>query len=382
MDKQKLDFKALATMDIKDLFKKKEKTSSKPKVQKEKVMMKTVVSFDFGSDSIKVVEGRYVRGQLQVSNCFSVKTPVGAIEDGRIINRDLIMNTLSASLVEQKVKAKHAIGCVNSTQIINRELVIPVVEADELETVVRYEIQQFLPINLSDYLIQYVILGETEVLGEKRLKLNVITFPEKMARSYYELMKSLGLKPYALDVSYNAIGKLAKYASLVEQVTIAEGTVAFVDMGSQSIDLNIFTDGNVQFTRLIKSGGAIIDEKFNQLPELSIKSAVSLKQEADLRNKDNGDLPLRIICLSMDEMLYELERVLQFYRNKAVGNQIDHIYVLGGLSHLKGIEEYMENYLKVSVSKIKKIEVTDTTEALTDELMGDYSNALGAMIRL
>ena len=382
MEKQKFDFKALATMDIKDLFKKKEKTYSKPKVQKEKLMMKPVVSFDFGSDSIKVVEGRYVRGQLQVSNCFSVKTPAGAIEDGRIINRDLIMNTLSASLVEQKVKAKHVIGCVNSTQIINRELVIPVVEADELETVVRYEIQQFLPINLSDYLIQYVILGETEVLGERRLKLNVITFPEKMARSYYELMKSLGLKPYALDVSYNAIGKLAKYASLVEQVTIAEGTVAFVDMGSQSIDLNIFTDGNVQFTRLIKSGGAIIDEKFNQLPELSIKSAVSSKQEADLRNKDNGDLSLRIICLSMDEMLYELERVLQFYRNKAVGNQVDHVYVLGGVSNLKGIEDYMENYLKISVSKIKKIEVTDTTEALTDELMGDYANALGAMIRL
>ena len=382
MSDKKFDFRVLATMDIKDLFKKKEKTSSKPKVQKEKVMMKPVVSFDFGSDSIKVVEGRYVRGQLQVSNCFSVKTPAGAIEDGRIINRDLIMNTLSASLEEQKVKAKHAIGCVNSTQIINRELVIPVVEADELETVVRYEIQQFLPINLSDYLIQYVILGETEVLGEKRLKLNVITFPEKMAKGYYELMKSLGLKSYALDVSYNAVGKLAKYASLVEQVTTSEGTVAFVDMGSQSIDLNIFTDGNVQFTRLIKSGGAIIDEKFNQLPELSIKSVVSLKQEADLRNKDNGDLPLRIICLSIDEMLYELERVLQFYRNKAVGNQIDHVYVLGGVSHLKGIEDYMENHLKVSVSKIEKIEVTDPTEALTDELMGDYANALGAMIRL
>ena len=382
MEKQKFDFKALATMDIKDLFKKNEKTSSKPKVQKEKVMMKTVVSFDFGSDSIKVVEGRYVRGQLQVSNCFSVKTPAGAIEDGRIINRDLIMNTLSASLEEQKVKAKHAIGCVNSTQIINRELLIPVVEADELETVVRYEIQQFLPINLSDYLIQYVILGETEVLGERRLKLNVITFPEKMARSYYELMKSLGLKPYALDVSYNAISKLAIHQHLLEQVTPPEGTVAFVDMGAQSIDLNIFTDGNVQFTRLIKSGGAIIDEKFNQLPELSIKSAVSLKQEADLRNKDNGDLPLRVICLSIDEMLYELERVLQFYRNKAVGNQIDHVYVLGGVSNLKGIEDYMENYLKVSVSKIKKIELTNTTEALTDELMGDYANALGAMIRL
>lgn len=379
-EKKKFDFKELAQMDIKDLFKKKAPTEAKIKEKKFKPMTKPVVSFDFGSESIKVVEGRYVREQLQISNCFSVQTPQGALEDGRIVNMSLLVTALSKALSDHGVKAKDGIGCLNSTQIINRELLIPVVAPEEMETVVRYEIQQFLPINLSDYLIQYVILGETEVMGESRLKLNVITFPEKMARSYYDLLKELGFKPYALDVSYNAMSKLAQHGSLLEQVTTPEGTVAFVDMGAQSIDLNIFTDGNIQFTRLIKSGGAIIDEKLNQLPEMSIKSAVSLKQEADL-TREASDMMQRIITISIDEMLYELERVLQFYRNKAVGNQIDHIYVLGGLSHLNGLESYMENRLNTSVSKIKDISINDANNLLNNELIGDYANALGAMIR-
>ncbi|MEF2890581.1 MAG: type IV pilus assembly protein PilM [Turicibacter sanguinis] len=378
-EKKKFDFKELAQMDIKDLFKKKAPTKVKEK--KSKPMLKPVVSFDFGSESIKVVEGRYIREQLQVTNCFSVETPLGAIEDGRIVNVSLLVTALSKALSDHGVKAKDAIGCLNSTQIINRELLIPVVAPDEMETVVHYEIQQFLPINLSDYLIQYVILGEVEVMGEKRLKLNVITFPEKMARSYYDLLKELGFKPYALDVSYNAISKLATYSDLLEQVTTAEGTVAFVDMGAQSIDLNIFTDENIQFTRLIKSGGAIIDEKLNQLPDMSIKSAVSLKQEADLREIGSSNLVQRAIILSIDEMLYELERVLQFYRNKAVGNTIDHVYLLGGLSHLKGLENYMENRLNTPVSKLKDISLTDVNQALTPDVLGDYANALGAMIR-
>lgn len=378
-EKKKFDFKELAQMDIKDLFKK--KAPAKVKEKKSKPMLKPVVSFDFGSESIKVVEGRYIREQLQVTNCFSVTTPQGAIEDGRIVNVSLLVTALSKALNDHGVKAKDAIGCLNSTQIINRELLIPVVAPDEMETVVRYEIQQFLPINLSDYLIQYVILGEVEVMGEKRLKLNVITFPEKMARSYYDLLKELGFKPYALDVSYNAISKLATYSDLLEQVTTAEGTVAFVDMGAQSIDLNIFTDENIQFTRLIKSGGAIIDEKLNQLPDMSIKSAVSLKQEADLREIGSSNLVQRAIILSIDEMLYELERVLQFYRNKAVGNTIDHVYLLGGLSHLKGLETYMANRLNTPVSKLKDISLTDVNQALTPDVLGDYANALGAMIR-
>ena len=51
----------------------------------------------------------------------------------------------------------------------------------------------------------------------------------------------MGLKPYALDVTYNSIGKLANYSKLLDEVTDAKGTIAFVDMGAQSIDLNIFT---------------------------------------------------------------------------------------------------------------------------------------------
>ena len=75
-EKKKFDFKELAQMDIKDLFKK--KASAKVKEKKSKPMLKPVVSFDFGSESIKVVEGRHIREQLQVTNCFSVTTPQGA----------------------------------------------------------------------------------------------------------------------------------------------------------------------------------------------------------------------------------------------------------------------------------------------------------------
>ena len=34
------------------------------------------------------------------------------------------------------------------------------VQEEEMETVIRYEIQQYLPINLDDYIVQYVVLDE------------------------------------------------------------------------------------------------------------------------------------------------------------------------------------------------------------------------------
>ena len=376
-EKKKFDFKAILTADINDLFKKKTTSASKSsKVKKPKLMLKPVVSFDFGNEFIKVVEGRYINNQLKITNYFMIPTQ-GLIEDGRILDVARLSEIVRKALEENNVKAKHAVCTLNSTQIINRELLVPVVEDEELDTVVRYEIQQFLPVNLADYLIQYVVLEEVEINNQPRLKLNVVTFPEKMASSYYELFKEVGLKPYALDVSYNALGKLANYTQLVKEVTDLEGTVAFVDIGAQSIDLNIFKNGNIQFTRLIKSGGIIINERLNQLPDMSIKSAASLIESANLTNEDPAS---RVLRLCVDEMMYELERVLQFYRNKSVGNQIDHLFILGGLSHLEGLPTYMSDKLNIPVSLLDELNQV-TFEKPANEIY-HYINAIGAMIRL
>ena len=77
-----------------------------------------------------------------------------------------------------------------------------------METVIRYEIQQYLPINLEDYILQGKILAEKEVDGTKKLEVRVIAYPEKIARGYYNLLLKLGLKPDALDVNYNSVNKL------------------------------------------------------------------------------------------------------------------------------------------------------------------------------
>lgn len=373
---KKLDIKALLKTDINDIFGKNKSTRfGKIKAKKPQIQPKLVVSFDFGSDSIKVVEGRYLKQQLKVTKAFTIAHD-HLIEDGTIANPNRLIELLRSQLHGHGIKAKYAICTINSTQIINRELLIPHVEEEEMETVVRYEIQQFLPINMADYLIQYVVLDEIIVNNEKRLKLNVVTFPEKVASSYYDLLTQLELKPFALDVAYNSISKLANYSHLLREVTDEEGTVAFVDMGAQSIDLNIFSKGNVQFTRLIKSGGYVIEERLNQIPDMSIKSTASL-EHVDLNGED---MLAQVVRLSLEEMIYELERILQFYRNKSVGNKIDYIYLLGGYSNIPGLDEYMSGKVGIKTTKLRHLKGVELE--VSSKSISIYANAIGAIIRL
>lgn len=386
--------KEISSMDVKDIGKlfKKEKSedlNSSYEVNKSENKKKTreksksVLSIDLGSSSIKLVEGKFNKNKLSLNKLIQIPTPENCIADGRIINLQVIIDTLDFVIKENSIKAKDVIFTTNSSSIINRDITIPIVQEDEMETVIRYEIQQYLPINLDDYIIQFVVLDEiVDDVGAK-LKVNVTSFPEKLAFSYYSLINSLDLNPYALDVTYNSVNKIANYAQYTSKDgQVIGGTVAFVDMGATSINVAIFKNGKLDFTRMIKSGGDNIDYALSQSLNMLIKSTESIKiKEGDLlSNKE--DSSNKTIKKSVDEILEELERILQFYMNKS-NTTIDKIYIYGGLSNLNNINLYIKNKLSMDISKVDKMSNIDmTSNDLLGENIGQYLNAIGAIIRL
>lgn len=126
-----------------------------------------VVAFDIGSSMIKIVEGMYYKEELTIDKYITMKTPKGAVVDGEIKRSEELFNKLGQVLKENGIKAKYGICTTNSTLIINREILVPKVEEEEMDTVVRYEIQQYLPINLEDYILQVQVLSEEEINESK-----------------------------------------------------------------------------------------------------------------------------------------------------------------------------------------------------------------------
>lgn len=387
--------KEISGMDVKDIGKLFKKDKSEDinssyevnKVEKKgrlKEKSRSVISIDLGTSFIKVAEGKYQKDKLSLNKVVQIPTPEGCITDGKIINAQAIIDVLSFLIKENSIRAKDVIFTTNSSSIINRDILIPVVQEEEMETVIRYEIQQYLPINLDDYIIQFIVLDEIVDDTGAKLKINVTSFPERMANTYYNVINALELNPYALDVTYNSINKLANYSQYTSNNgQIIGGTVAFVDMGATSINVAIFKNGKLDFTRMIKSGGDNIDYALSQSLNMSIKSTESLKiKDGDLLKNSEEDILNLTIRKSVDDILEELERILQFYSNKS-NTTIDKIYIYGGTSNLKNIELYIKNKLNISVENIEDIPNIDfTSKDVINENLGQYLNAISAIIRL
>ncbi|MFW2502613.1 pilus assembly protein PilM [Clostridium diolis] len=381
-DKRKINLKEVMNMDIKALKVKFSKNLRKMNKVGTPQKKRKVIAFDMGSYMIKIVEGMYYKDELTIDKYITLKTPKNAIIDGEIKKSEELFLKLEQVMKENGIKAKYAICTNNSTLIINREILIPKVEEEEMDTVVRYEIQQYLPINLEDYILQVTILDEEETNLSKKINVRVIAYPEKIARGYYNLITKLNLKPYALDVNYNAINKFINCIDRNNEYEYnPKDSVAFIDMGASFIDVNIYKNGNLDFTRIIKAGG-------NDLDEMLVERNLVSPDEVENFKVRNIDLeepfePVNIyVRETIDDWIEKIEKIIQFYKNKNMGDEVSSIVIFGGSSKLKGIDEYMTTKLSIKTKRKNGISKIAFKSSDDGKSIDDFINVIGSVIRL
>lgn len=379
-NKKKIDIKAIMNMDLGIVKQKLLKNLKNTKQTNLSLKKRKVIAFDMGSSTIKIVEGLYYKNSLTIDKYIKIPTPKDAIVDGEIKKEVELHKKLIQVLKENGIKTKDAICTTNSSLIINREIMIPKVEEEEMETVVRYEIQQYLPINLEDYILQGTILEELEVDGVKKLNVRVIAYPDKVARGYYNLLLKLELKPYALDVNYNAVNKFINLIGITKEYeNNTNEAVAFIDLGASTIDVNIYKNNQLDFTRIIKDCGNEIDEMLRESNGLQSNEVEKFKNSNIDLSEEFEPINIRTRAI-VDEWIEKIEKIIQFYKNRNKGNEINNIIIFGGSSKIKGMEKYMTDRLGI-MTEIKGISKIAFKSNDDGKPIDDYINAIGSVIR-
>lgn len=381
------NLKDLLNMDIKTLGKNKTNNKKKSSYFSKKSTVKKLVSLDIGSHSVKAVAGEKTKDKIMVYKAFSFAIPEGIVADGKVLNHLEITRLIKENLALNNIKISDTVCTTNSTSIINRDIVVPKGEESEMDAIINFSIQQYLHINMNDYTIQYDILGEVESEGAQKYKALVITYPNAMSKEYFNLIKECSLEPYALDVAFNSVKKLYNNTQyLNDNFLDKEATTAFVDIGANTINVHIYKNGNLEFTRVIKSGGSDLDGSISRKYGLTFKEAEERKikySDLDSYGESEGVHEFNeFLKEELQQWVVEIQRIVQFYKNKNVGNRIDNIYIFGGSSNIKGIDRFLREQLSIPVETINTIENIVAQDGKVFEDINIYLNALGALIRL
>jgi type IV pilus assembly protein PilM len=324
---------------------------------------KSTFSIDFRADEVRVVEGRYNKKNIIVNQCFTIPVPEGLYEDGVIKDMEKFSDVLQIGLSKNNISHGEVYGVINSSNIIIREIRIPKVEEKQIALILKYQLDEYLPVDPEGYVVQYIPLNIVEEEGIEKQNVMLIGVPKFIVETHLNLLQNLGLKPVALDYAGNAISKLIKLNDSINGVYDKNTTIACLDLEQESTALNITNNGLMSISRVLKE----------QISPIAYETPFKTLDEYN----DQDGAAVSALRGNFAVILDRIDMVFRYYNSRETDNNIKLVLIYGKYSYIDDIVELMSSYFDIPCVNLISL---DKVRFYGD--LAIYANAIGALIRV
>ena len=351
--------------------------------------MAKFISIDIGSKNIKIVEGSSDKKNINIIKAVSVNTPAGSMSEGNIIDYENIRNVIKQTITKNGIKTKSVAFSINTTSLITRTIELPVVKStDETIQMIRFELEQFLPVVLDEYKIVFRIIKNYVEDGVKKGSYLINAVPTKLIDDYRKLSDDLGLRLQSIDLSFNSLERVFSVGRTINDVKIEKDKAYYVlEFGHKSIIFNVISNGNNLFTRIINLGGSDIDVGIENMFEVNSENAEKIKHK--FSTLDSSEIETEeekfvnnIIETNLSSWINEIRRLIQYFNSRNKGIVIDNLFIYGGSSNIKSIDKYFSEALEIDSQIIKEISgFKSSSSKLMEEFnLCEYLDAVSGLL--
>lgn len=323
---------------------------------------KKMIGIDIGTAGIKVVEiSRWGEGKT-LENYGSIKSEAlfkepfkGGERGGYLLSNYFISRAIRAVLDEAKIKTKAAIFAVPDFSTFCTSFELPPMSAGELKDAVYYNASQYIPLPMSETILDWKLIGGTPGDSHSALKVFLVAIPNQIVQDYQKIAQLAGIELYAVEAE--ALGLVR---SLVRE---NKNCACLIDIGVQSTTINIIDKKSLKDSYSFDFAGSQLTYNISSALGLEHSEAEELKNNEGLTS--SKEQILKTLYLLIDPLIIEVKKVLSnFYQQE--GKEIDVIYLTGGTAALPGLKEYFSEVLK------KKVEIPNCfSELLYPPILGE-----------
>ncbi|MCB9228110.1 MAG: pilus assembly protein PilM [Deltaproteobacteria bacterium] len=307
--------------------------------------MQKIIGLDIGSFSIKAVEiiNRY--SSYEISNFYENVIP--QIDE---ISPDLVIPACMEQLFhENDLKADRIVTAMPGQYISSRILPFSFSDPHKIAAAVYAEIEDAVPFNLDDMIVDHQILGQT---NGKTVALVVMT-RKNFLGSFLDHLHKIDIDPKLVDVDSLAFYNLCPYLEMEEGKCYG-----LVDVGHEKTSVCLVQDGVLRMFRSINLGGRYITEFLARDLEVGFNEAQRIKHRVSrvLTDQDQGldmDPADRTVAdritIASNTIVKELGRTLYAFKTWEK-SPIEKIYLSGGTSVIRHFDQHLSNILEVRTS--------------------------------
>lgn len=393
-------------------------------------MTKNLLAVEIGNENMKLAVIHQTKDSYKITRSLVIKLSEKAYTLDGVLDPTEVITTLNQGLVTLKASKMKTALCINSLKKIVRTRDLPLTNLKELDGIVNYEAEQFLPYGIDQFYIDYRVIGPGTLVvdnNEKEkqtidgVKVMIAALPKEIMDPHMQLLQTAGLKIVSVTLHTDSI-----YSLMKQHLSSLQTSSVICDIGSGSVNTVLFE--NKEFLADISSelGVSFIVESFSKKYAIGNQDAYDVlfghkdiklsrqETEMDVLYKrierlnqfstiepaatqesspvtEAGNSPIEsdksyMASEALSENLSEfyggiqkeISRMMEFYRTRRFGAKIEKIYLCGGGTELVGLVSFLQERLEVN--KIEKLSEAITVEGNSEHTIDIMAAAIGGAI--
>ncbi|KKU15919.1 MAG: Type IV pilus biogenesis protein PilM [Candidatus Woesebacteria bacterium GW2011_GWC2_45_9] len=299
------------------------------------------VGIDIGSKTIKIVELEKEGNAFKLRGSGIVGYQ-GASPEHAKDEKELaaLANVIRKLHGDARISSKEVIIALPETQVFTRTIKFPPLTDQEIVSAVKWEAEQYIPIPISEAIIQHSIIERRENATPPEVAVLLVAAPRNIVEVYVKAVSLAGLNVVAVETELTA---LARALSPEEQ------TVLLVDFGARSTDIAVVKNGNLSFTRTIPTAGEAFTRAVAQTLGVELSQAEEYKRAygmsgSQLEGKIKGALD-PVFRMVVDEM----KKAIHFYQTEEKGEAPKSVILAGGTAGMPEAISLLTKYIGMEV---------------------------------
>jgi len=340
---------------------------------------KSVVGLDIGSSSIKAIELKRGRGEIQVSHLGVEPLASDIVVDSMIVDSGSVSSAISKIFSERGIKSRSVATSVSGHSVIVKKISVQPMSEAELAESINTEAAQHIPFDITDVNVDFDILNPEDT-GQQMDVLLVAVKKDKIL-NYTNVLSLAGKTPAVVDIDAFALQNCYEY----NYQPAPDSTVALLNLGASVMNINIVKGSTPLFTRDVSVGGNQYTDSLQKELDLSFEDAENLKLGHKVGTVSE-DAKLPILHQVTEIIVLEIQKTFDFFRATAPGEHIERIYLAGGSSRVPGLVEALRQEFSLQVDVLNPFQrILPSMDAAENEIIdqnpGQLAVAVGLALR-
>ena len=285
---------------------------------------KGLVGLDIGSSTLKLVELKERKGEFSLVRLGVESLSPEAIVDGSIMDSSLVVDAIRRLNEATGVKAERFATSLSGHSVIIKKISMPAMPEEDLAEQIQWEGEQYIPFDINDVRLDYVVLSEGEP-GRDNMDVLLVAVKRDKVNDYVSVISQTGKVPALVDVDVFAIQNAyeANYDLDPRRV------VALVNIGAGVTNIHILSRGSTVFWRDIGVGGNQFTEALQREYNLSFDQAERLKR-GETVDRYGPVEARRVLDAISGDLATELQKTFDFFAATSSEGPVDELVLSGG----------------------------------------------------